>query len=149
MKDEIIKKILDIPLEKWNGYEAELNGRKIIYRVTSVEYRNFFKIDGIEFFGDEVDKFGNTLEKYIKSKEKKNELNKIIEIYNNIIQNSNERDCINNTSDTLDISGTLLLKQLQNQKNLAIKLESPKGEVEVLNNIIKMVTKMIDQVQIH
>lgn len=80
-KEEILKKILEIPLEKWNGYETELNGKKVIFNPTHSNHAKFFEIDGIEFYGDGVNEFKYKLEDFNKQKNEKEEAIKIDELY--------------------------------------------------------------------
>lgn len=68
---EIINKILEIPLDKWNGYETELNGKKVIYHPTHSNYNKFFTIDGVELYGEGVNEFGGRLREFRHQEEQK------------------------------------------------------------------------------
>ncbi len=80
-KKEILKKNLEIPVEKWNGYEAELNGKKVIFNPTHTNYPKFFIIDGIEFYGEGVNEFNYKLESLLTQKKEKEEDVKINELH--------------------------------------------------------------------
>lgn len=83
-KNEILKKILEIPLEKWNGYGAELNGKKVIFNPTHTNYPKFFTIDGVDFYGDGVNEFRYKLDDFQKLKKEKEEEIKINELHKSL-----------------------------------------------------------------
>ena len=44
-----------------------------------------------------------------------------------------------------DVSGSALIEWLENQKRIGIELQAPKGEIELLEHIIKKVNEMMDK----
>ena len=46
-------------------------------------------------------------------------------------------------ADTCEACGSILLEYLQNQKSIAIELQAPEGEIELLEHIIKKVNEIL------
>lgn len=93
-KTEIIKKVLSIPLEKWQLKETKNAYPLHVTTINGVEilayYRSggahFISINGVDFFDDKlINPFVFKLVQFTRDQEKKEEENKIDEIYNKLI----------------------------------------------------------------
>lgn len=81
---EIVTKILNVPIKKWNGYVTEISGVKIIFNPTHSNLPKFFEINGIKFFDERINEFRYKLEDYSNAQKQKTEQVKVDEIYNSL-----------------------------------------------------------------
>ncbi len=84
MKNEIIDKIISIPLSDWNGWEVEFNEVKIVICPAHTNFSPFITIDGIEFYGDKITDLKFRLEEYQTKQRSKTEKKKTEEIYDKL-----------------------------------------------------------------